>query len=503
MQAIIINNKSYYLCTDLFEHHKDDFSGCKGRDVIKKKKLKSEDYIYAYNTKSGWKVSTEDYAKAKVLICVLWYQQKYGSIELNNTHELSESNTINNLSSDNTSVLNHSISTINKYPNAPETLDIEEYEKFRDSNGQTLDITIRGERNHKNCYFRLKDISRCFEMPNIDKNIKDTKSSYEIEIDYKIFTRNSELDESKNETYLTYNGIMKVLYGSHSKNARFFQNWATETLFTVQLGTEDSKYELVKSMFGGASVNAIKEAFKTSSGKTPCVYLFAIGNANNLLNTKEYSEDTLLYKFGNTDDLPRRSGEHERDFKKIFKINHIELMLFSVIDPKYIFDAESSLKDYFKLNKVNFKNTNELIALNKMEYEKATKHYKLIKNSYIGCYMEMQDKIDKLERRLKDLQNEYDLTKEKLENKLIVKDKDIDIIKQQFTNEILTKDNELKIKDKNIELIEKSYELQTEKLQSELKLKDRDLEIINLKYKMLQEQYEKLSLKTQKEVKEL
>ena len=42
----------------------------------------------------------------------------------------------------------------------------------------------------------------------------------------------------------------------------------------------------------------------------------------------------------------------------------------------------------------------------------------------------MQNKIDELERKIKDLQNEYDLTKEKLENKLIVKDKNIDIIKR-------------------------------------------------------------------------
>ena len=113
-----------------------------------------------------------------------------------------------------------------------------------------------------------------------------------------------------------------------------------------------------------------------------------------LLNINKYSEDTLLYKFGNTDDLSRRSGEHERTYKKIFKIDHIELMIFSVIDPKYIFEAESSLKDYFRLNKVEFQNTTELIALNKLEYDKATKHYKLIKNSYIGCYKEMQDKIN-------------------------------------------------------------------------------------------------------------
>ena len=138
-------------------------------------------------------------------------------------------------------------------------------------------------------------------MPSLDKNIKDNRTSFDIEIDYKIFTQNLESDESKNETYLTYNGMMKVLYGSHSKNARVFQDWATETLFTVQLGTEDSKYELVKSMFGGASIHAIKEAFKTSSGKTPCVYLFIIGNANELLKTNTYSKDSMLYKFGKTD----------------------------------------------------------------------------------------------------------------------------------------------------------------------------------------------------------
>ena len=247
-------------------------------------------------------------------------------------------------------------------------------------------------------------------------------------------------------------------------------------------------------MFGGASIHAIKEAFKTSSGKTPCVYLFVIGNANELLKTDKYSKDTLLYKFGNTDDLPRRSGEHERDFKRIFKIDHIELMLFSVIDPKYIFDAETSLKDYFKLNKVEFKNTNELIALNKIEYEKATKHYKLIKNSYIGCYMEMQNKIDELERKIKDLQNEYDLTKEKLENKLIVKDKNIDIIKQQYTSEIATKD-------KDIDIIKQQIELLKEKHQHELSIKEKNKMIefndVLIQLKEKEHQNEILLMKTQ------
>ena len=253
MQPIIINNKSYFLCTDLFEHHKDDFNGCKGRDVIKKKKLKVEDYIYAYNTKSCWKVSNEDCKQAKVLICSLWYQQRYGSIELNNTQNQSDSNIINNLSSDNTSVLSHSIISTNKYPIAPDILDIEEHEKFKNSIGQTLDITIRGERNYKNCYFRVKDISKGFEMPRLQNIILSSETTYEINVHYIYFVmvsdKNLVNDHNEKEMYLTYKGVLKVLFCSRSGNAESFQDWATETLFTVQLGTEDSKYELVKSMF--------------------------------------------------------------------------------------------------------------------------------------------------------------------------------------------------------------------------------------------------------------
>jgi hypothetical protein len=437
MEPITIYNSSYYLCTDLFKNFKDAFTGCKGRDVIKKKKLLESDYIYAYETKSGWKLSSEDYSKAKILISTKW--KGFKSIELNNTlepsNETSTSSSSSNDTLDNTNVLNHSIVVVddkNKYPIAPDILDIEEDEKFKDANGQSIDITIRGEREYDKCYFRVIDVSRGFEMPNLDKNIKDIKSSFDIEIDYKFFTRNSESDESKNETYLTYNGMMKVLYGSHSKNARSFQDWATKTLFTVQLGTEDSKYELVKS------IHAVKEAFKTSSDKTPCVYLFVIGNANNLLATDKYTKDTMVYKFGKTDNLPRRSGEHERDFKKMFKIDHIELMLFSVIDPKYITDAENSLKKFFENHTINYENKEELIILDKLMYTSTIQHYKLIKNSYIGCYKEMQDKINQLKRKIKEIQYEYDLTKEKLTNANTLQT-------EKHKNEIQQKENELSL----------------------------------------------------------
>ena len=241
MQQIDINNKSYYLCTDLFEYHKLDFNGCKGRDVIKKKKLKNEDYIYAFNSKSGWKVSNEDCKQAKVLVSVQWYQQKYGTVEFNNTLELldnnlnildnlstssSSDNIVRSSSSDNISVSNNSINPINIYPIAPDILEIEENEKFKDSSGRTLNITIRGERNHKNCYFRLKDISKGFEMPRLQDTVLDERKTFELNIHYKIFVivylANGGIEQNAKEVYLTYKGILKVLFSSRTGNAESF-----------------------------------------------------------------------------------------------------------------------------------------------------------------------------------------------------------------------------------------------------------------------------------------
>ena len=311
LNIIRLANIDYYLSTELFDYNKTLFRACKGRDVIKKLKLTPNDYIFGYITKSGWKESTEDYSKAKVLIKVEWYNSK---INPNNTQLTNTQQT--NIQPNNTQLTNIEL--------IPDILELENEEKFKDSNGRVLNILIRGERNYtrpqglsprtsikssslEKCFFRVKDVSKEFEMPRLQDVLLDKEKKYFENKHYKIFftsssnmigPTNSGTDQSKNkEVYLTYLGILKILFSSRSGNAEAFQEWWAETLFTVQMGTEESKYNLIKSMFNGASIGAIKEAFKTSSGKTPCVYLFVIGNANSLLKTNTYTADTLLYKF--------------------------------------------------------------------------------------------------------------------------------------------------------------------------------------------------------------
>lgn len=51
-----------------------------------------------------------------------------------------------------------------------------------------------------------------------------------------------------NDLYLTYNGIVKMLYVSNSLTANNFQKWASRSLFTLQMGTLENKKQLISEM---------------------------------------------------------------------------------------------------------------------------------------------------------------------------------------------------------------------------------------------------------------
>ena len=81
----------------------------------------------------------------------------------------------------------------------------------------------------------------------------------------------------------------------------------------------------------------------------------------------------------------------------------IELLLFSIIDPQYICQAETSISHYlndYKLSGYSIKEVEqtELIIINQKFISQIKEHYRLIQNSYIGHYKELNDKIVNLEK---------------------------------------------------------------------------------------------------------
>ena len=76
----------------------------------------------------------------------------------------------------------------------------------------------------------------------------------------------------KKELYLTYEGILRVLFVSRNNKTKHFINWATKTLFTVQLGTKKQKEDLSNKLLGVSS-KYVKEMVKTHSSFISCIYI--------------------------------------------------------------------------------------------------------------------------------------------------------------------------------------------------------------------------------------
>jgi hypothetical protein len=383
METIIIRDNEYILVENIFNkapvYCKDSRNG---RELIKNKKI--TDYIYAKIKEGVWIQSDgKSYKYDKILL-----KKSFVST----IKELSEPERIKEES---------------KYDIAPDIIELENNEKFKDTNGNIIDIETRGERKVNAIYFKVKDVMIGFGIEHLDKNIHDKKTAF-IENEHYIYfnckkVRNYEEITIKKELYLTYVGILRVLFASHSAKAKTFIKWATETLFTVHLGEQKEKEELSATLLG-VDVRNIKSVFSTNSDKTPCVYLFMIGNANTLLKTKKYNENDIICKFGYTNDLVRRTSQHYKTYKKEFNVE-IELLIFSIIDPQYVCQAETSISHYFKEDKLtNYTikevEQTELIIINKNSINQVKEHYRLIQNSYIGHYKELNEKINNIEKEL-------------------------------------------------------------------------------------------------------
>ena len=314
-----------------------------------------------------------------------------------------------------------------------------------------IDIEIRGERNCKKCYFKLNDIIKQFNLSNLfpptrgaraeggEKNIKDNKTTYIYNDDYVLFNLNN-----NKELFLTYSGLLHALYKSQYKYIKEFQKWLIDIFFVVHKNTQKaSKIEVQKHIVSrdisnnsnGISLQTIKEVFNSNTNKTPVVYLFNIGSANQLLKTNIYLESDILCKFGCTEDINRRTTEHERNFKKQYDVT-ISLLFYSIIDSKYIFDAEMNIKQYFLSNKISSDDKTELVIISKKNINQIKQHYKMIQNVYIGKYVEMNNKITELEKRIIEINHQLIIKNKELE----IKDKDILLEKQK--SEIL----EIKLK---------------------------------------------------------
>ena len=320
-----------------------------------------------------------------------------------------------------------------------------------------IDIETRGERKVDCIYFKVKDVMVGFKMDNLDDNILDKKRGGYIEDNhYKYFNckkpgkDGKKSDKIKKELFLTYEGILRVLFASHSPNVKPFIKWATEKLFTLQMGTLTQKEDLVSSVLG-VNAKVIKEVFNADRNTLPCVYLFTLNTVKELRTSMNidntFTDDSVVAKFGFTKHLSRRTGEHITKYGKILNVN-LKLKHYSYIDPQYMSDAEKDIKDSMTAFKINFnyENEDELVIIPKELLKMVDQQYDYIGKKYMGHISELITKIKELEDKnekqslnhqleIQKVNHQLELSKEKYENSLLRKD--LEIIKLQ--NQLLSK----------------------------------------------------------------
>lgn len=438
MNMITVNKQEYISSDELFIKAPVYCKLCRSaRELIRKKKL--TEYIFCKLINNKWIVSDgKSYKFDKV-----FFKKTF----IDTIPEINEDKII--MDDD-------------KIELAPNIIHLDDTEKFSDDKGETLDIETRGERKVDGIYFKVKDVMVGFKMEHLNDIITNKqKNGYFEGIHYKYFNclkstkdRNKTI-KIKKELFLTYEGILRVLFASHSPNVKPFIKWATEKLFTLQMGTAIEKDKLV-SQIKGVSYETIQELFSINARSIPCVYLTAFNTVDKLRDVMKidmkYNDNDIVYKFGLTKSFEARKNGHKSEYKKIENLIDMKLVYYTYIDPLYISEAENEIKTLLCDHKIEWDNHDELVVIpNKiLKYIKTL--YENIGMKYSGHTHEFNKKIEELNKIIIGHENtialmakDNDYNKVIYEEKLKNKDLQIDNLKR----ELYIKELELQISKSN------------------------------------------------------
>ena len=463
-------SRMYYNNMDLFQYNKLFYYGCttKPKTIITKKLIQETEYVYANLKKNEWNLSSAECKKSQLLISKDWIDTYYFKMgerkvvekQINIITELVKEESIIYIPEQEPKQIVEEytmpVKEKEEIVEAPRLLFLNENEKFKDADGNIIEIETRGTKERKNIYFNCQDVSKEFDMENLNSTLLDTRGFYERKIDYDTFFIRQAFGSTKSHTikkciYLTYHGLLRVLFASRNKNVKRFHDWAEDCLFTIQMGKEEEKVKLGTSILN-IPEKTYRVVFQKHADKLPCIYLLSLGKVGELRETFEIvdtqiPDDSIVYKYGFTDDLGRRIGEHETNYGKLKNVK-IVLSTFHIVDPKYTCDAEGDIREECNAYAIGLQTEghNELIVLNKKQLEHVKKNYGRIGRDYAGHTAELQDQISKLKDEIRELHHENDRLKTHIEtndryHKLELNNKDLTIANLELQNKLLTRSN--------------------------------------------------------------
>lgn len=323
METIIINNIEYYKGDDLFIHTP---IFCKksrtARELIKHKNI--ENTIYAKNINGEW-IKTDGNSK------------KFDKILIPKNF----CNTIPELNNENNKI----IIDDNGIEKAPEIICLNDNEKFKDENGNILEIETRGERKVNGLFFKVIDVENAFNINYLNDVLNYKLGTYNYKIDYIYFMckKNNSLEKIKDRVFikktmfLTFNGFLKLIHSTlHlSSDTRltstkwlydnFYSKKEKEYIINISKDIEKSKIGYVycitsktvnhiKIGFWTGCLTSLKQRYATYYGSD--TYLFSVKTLNARELEKKCHHKFKHYQITNELFIKKHFDEYEQYLKQ-------------------------------------------------------------------------------------------------------------------------------------------------------------------------------------------
>lgn len=359
-----LNHKTYIDLKDVRNEHK---AYCKGtrtnNQLVEKKNFK--DYIFGRVGIDEQLVATEKLSR------------KFGSIFVNKDE------------------LNELFETqAHELPQAPPLITDKDLVFFKDDDGITYNVPMRGERTQEGIYFRVKSVMEVFKMANLQKDMIKSHTLYESNTHY-IFFNVSEGDivsgEQIKEMYLTYQGLLKVIATSRSGVGYRFQKWINEVVFSAAFGTKEHKIETFKKVLN-VDADHLSSIMTKCPTSISCLYLIDINVSDN---------SKKVYKYGFTNKIKRRFKEH----MKVYGVD-IKLETFILIPALDLSKAEADFKNCVSRYKYIKDGEDELISLCDEAFINIQNIFKSVSQNYCG---NVKEQISIYEQMIKDITHKHDL----------------------------------------------------------------------------------------------
>jgi hypothetical protein len=341
----------------------------------------------------------------------------------------------------------------------PPILHLEDKEKFKDANGQIMEVEVRGKRKRDSIFYKVNDIGTVLEHNDLKKTLSHANSAFELGLHYVHFMIDG------NETpFLTHRGLIKAIHAVRSGTSEVYQEWISKIMFTVDYGDEEAKMKLT-SLLLGISIEVLAQFCSgIYVGGMPGIYLFLVGYAYALRGELNIPDDIpadwIICKFGRTIELIRRAKEHKRSFKRSIDVcldkytgfedvndiikdfPDIRLLKYAHIDPRNITEAEKMIKQRLRCRVISFENQKEIIAIHPGDLVLIEDIFDTVKNKCAGGIEELEGMLEQERRNTE--QERQNTEQERLKRQKL----EAEIVQLNLRLE----EKELRIQDKNTEL---------------------------------------------------